>query len=194
MFWDKKKQEIDKLILNNNELNEKSTEDPSEIKVKIDSKEQLFSTYSYSGDKLNSEFSDYIFDKAKSAPIKEDIKIKIHTCDDIDAEEVQQTLKSHCLSEYKESKKEVKRIVLISTIMTVLGILALTALILINHFTDNLYITSIVEIAAWVFIWEAVDYFFLQRPLVKGKCILIQRIYMAQIEVCKDADKIETQE
>ncbi|MDE7070996.1 MAG: hypothetical protein K2O86_03370 [Clostridia bacterium] len=186
MFWNKKIQEIDNLILNSNELNEKSSEDASVINVKINGKDQLFSTYSYSEDKLNSEFSNYVFDKAKDAPIKEKIKIKIHSASDIDASEVQQSLKSHCKSAYKESKKEIKRILLVSTIMTILGILALTALILINHFTENIYITSIVEIAAWVFIWEAVDYFFLQRPVVKGKCLLIQRIYMAEIEICKD--------
>ena len=189
MFWNKKIQEIDNLILNSNELNEKSSEDASVINVKINGKDQLFSTYSYSEDKLNSEFSNYVFDKAKDAPIKEKIKIKIHSASDIDASEVQQSLKSHCKSAYKESKKEIKRILLVSTIMTILGILALTALILINHFTENIYITSIVEIAAWVFIWEAVDFFFLQRPVVKGKCLLIQRIYMAEIEICKDDDK-----
>ncbi|MDE7191608.1 MAG: hypothetical protein K2O35_04010 [Clostridia bacterium] len=192
MFWNKRNKEIDKLILNN-ASEENSTDSPSEINVKIFNKDQLFSTYSYSGDKLNSEFSEYIFDQAKDAPIKDRIKIKIHTETDLDANEVQQSLKSHCKSEYKESKKQVKRIVLISAIMTILGILALTALILINHFTDNIYITSIIEIAAWVFIWEAVDFFFLQRPVVKGKCILIQRVYTAEIEICKE-DEQETQE
>ena len=189
MFWNKKIQEIDNLILNSNELNEKS-EDASLINVKIDGKDQLFSAYSYSEDKLNIEFSNYIFDKAKDAPVKEKIKIIIHSANDLDASEVQQSLKGHCKSAYIESKKEIKRIVFVSTIMTILGILALTALILINHFTENIYITSIVEIAAWVFIWEAVDFFFLQRPVVKGKCLLIQRIYMAEIDICKDEDKI----
>ena len=192
MFWNKRNKEIDKLILNN-ASEDNSTDSASEINVKIFNREQLFSTYSYSGDKLNSEFSEYIFDKAKDAPIKDRIKIKIHTETDLDANEVQQTLKSHCKSEYKESKKQVKRLVLISAIMTILGILALTALILINHFTDNIYITSIIEIAAWVFIWEAVDFFFLQRPVVKGKCILIQRVYMAEIEICKENEQ-ETQD
>lgn len=127
-------------------------------------------------------------------PIKEKIKIRIHTTIDLDPDEVQQSIKSHCKSTYAEYKKQVKRDVLISTIMTILGIIALTALILINHFTDNIYITSIIEIAAWVFIWEAVDFFFLQRPVVKGKCMLIQRIYTAEIEICKDEVKRITQE
>lgn len=184
MFWNKQKQEIDRLILGNSP-DETQTDDPSEINVKICGREQVFSSYSYSGEKLNREFSEYIFDKAKDAPIKEKIKIKIHTETDLCASEVQQSLKSHCKSEYKESKKQIKRIAVISSIMTLLGIIALTALILINHFTDNLYITSIVEIAAWVFIWEAVDFFFLQRPAIKGKCLLLQRIYTADIEILK---------
>lgn len=184
MFWNKQRRETDRLILG--ESDEKSPEDTSEIDVKIYDREQLFSAYSYSGDKLNGEFSEYIFDKAKDAPIKDKIKIKIHTKADLDKNEVRQSIQSHCKSEYKETKKQIKRIILISSIMTILGMIALTALILINHFTDNIYVTSIVEIAAWVFIWEAVDFFFLQRPVIKGKCILIQRIYTAEIEVCKD--------
>lgn len=184
MFFNKKRREIDKMILSAETGH--TDNDPSTINVKIAGREQLFSSYSYSGDKLNTEFSEYVFDKAKSVPVTEDIKIKIHTTDNIDVAEAEQALKSHYRAEYIETKKEAKRIVITSAIMTILGVLALTALILINYFTDNLYVTSIVEIAAWVFIWEAVDYFFLQRPVVKGKSILIQRIYTAQIIICND--------
>lgn len=184
MFFHKQRRETDKLILGASA--ETPSDDPSVINVKITSKEQLFSAYSYSGDKLNAEFSEYVFSKAKSVPVTESIKIKIHTADAIDVAEAEQALKSHYRTEYIEAKKEAKRIVCISLIMTILGVLALTALLLINYFTDNLYITSIVEIAAWVFIWEAVDYFFLQRPVVKAKSICIQRIFTAQIVICND--------
>ncbi|MDE7394572.1 MAG: hypothetical protein K2M95_00415 [Clostridiales bacterium] len=181
----KKRREADAMIMRAGENGGEGQSDPSVIGVKIGGKEQLYSAYSYSGDKLNPEFSNYVLDKAKGVPIKEDIKIRIYSAEGIDAGEVEQTLKSHYCAEYKETKKEIKRLSWISVVMTLLGIVALTALILVTHFTENLYITSIVEIAAWVFIWEAVDYFFLQRPVVKAKCILIQRIYTATVEVCK---------
>ena len=182
MFWNKQKKEIDKLILGNENIYKIT----NVIDVKIESKEQLFSAYSYSGDKLNTEFSEYISDKAKSVSIKEPIKIKIHTKTDIEVADVEQSVKSHFCAEYKELKKEVNRLAIISFIMMLLGIIALTALILVECFTDNLYITSIAEIAAWVFIWEAVDIFFLQRAVIKAKCLLIQRIYTASIEICKE--------
>ena len=73
MFWNKQKKEIDRLILGDENIY-KTTD---VIDVKIESKEQIFSAYSYSGDKLNTEFSEYISDKAKSVSIKEPIKIKI---------------------------------------------------------------------------------------------------------------------
>lgn len=184
MFFNKQRREIDRMILGDERESGRDREDAAVIHVRIANREQLFSAYSYSGDKLNPEFSEYVFDKAKSVPVTEDVKICLHTADKIDAAEAEQALKNHYRSEYRNAKKETKRILLISLIMTLLGILALTALILINYFTDNFYVTSIVEIAAWVFIWEAVDYFFLQRPTAKGKCILIQRIYTAQITVC----------
>ena len=188
MFWNKKLREADKLILEDDRARASERDDPSVIHVRISSREQLFSTYGFSDDALNSELGEYISDKAKEAPIKDEIKIKFHTADDVTAEEAEQTVKNHFRAAYKSTKKEIGRISVISLIMTLLGIVALTALILINHFTDNLYITSIVEIAAWVFIWEAVDYFFLQRPVVKAKCVLIQRIYTATVEVCNDAE------
>lgn len=182
MFWNKQRKEINKLILGDENIY-KTT---NVIDVKIESREQLFSAYSYSGDKLNTEFSEYVSDKAKSVPIKEQIKIKIHTNDGVTAGDVEQSLKSHFRDEYKERKKEVNRLALISLIMMIAGIIALTALILVEYFIKNIYVTSIAEIAAWVFIWEAVDIFFLQRAVAKAKCLLIQRIYTASIEICKE--------
>lgn len=191
MFFNKQFRQNDKLISNETNSYDGRSEEADVINVKIDGREQLYSSYSYSGDKLNGEFSEYVFEKAKSVPIKNDITIRLHTKCNVNPSEVGQAIKGHYRSEYSESKKEHKRITLFSVIMTLLGIIALTALILINHFTDNLYITSIVEIAAWVFIWEAVDSYFLQRPVVKAKCILIQRIYTAKIEICNDGQTDE---
>ena len=185
MFINKKRREIDKLIVGGDGAGE-TNGNSSVIDVKIDAKEQLYSAYSYSGDKLNSEFGDYVFEKAKDVPFKDDITIRIHSDDHIDADEASRALKSHYRAAYREAKKSVGHTTLVACIMTVLGIIALTALILLNRFTDNFYITSIVEIAAWVFVWEAVDYFFLQRPTEKTKCVLIQRIYMSKIEICEE--------
>ncbi|MDE7257473.1 MAG: hypothetical protein K2N50_05920, partial [Clostridia bacterium] len=152
--------------------------------IKIGSREQIFSAYSYSGDKLNSEFCDFIYEKAKRAPINGELSLKIYTDQPIEADEVGKTLKSHYSNEYREAKQDMKRVTTIAIFMAFFGVLTLGLFVLLNHFWDNFYISTIVEIAAWVFVWEAVDFFFLQRPQIKGKLLLIQRIYCAKTEVC----------
>lgn len=184
MFWNKTIRETDKRI--EAETAADRQENAGCIDVNITAKEQMFSTYGCASDRLNGECGAYIFDKAKSIPLQQPVTVRIHTTDDIDAAEAEQTLKSHYAAAYKETKKEIKRITAISLAMTLLGIIALTALFLIQHFAENPYVTSIAEIAAWVFIWEAVDYFFLQRPVVKAKCVFIQRLYTARVEICKE--------
>lgn len=179
MFLRKKLRETETEILNNG-FDENCD---GIIEIKIDSREQIFSSYSYSGDKLNAEFCDFIYEKAKRAPVSEELSVKIYSDRQIDADEVGKTLKSHFSNEYREARQDMKRVTTISAIMALFGLLTLTVLVLLNYFWDNFYVSTIVEIAAWVFVWEAVDYFFLQRPQIKAKLLLIQRIYLAKIEL-----------
>lgn len=183
MFLRKKQRQIDTQILQE-KFGYENLED-SIIDVKIESKEQLYSSYSYSEDKLNTEFCDFIFEKAKMAPVNEDLTIKIHTNKIIEEETFEKNLKCHFRKEYIEAKKEIKKISTISLFMILFGIIFLAFMVLVNHFFNNFYLTTITEIASWVFIWEAVDYFFLQKPATKAKCLLIQRIYTAKIEILK---------
>lgn len=180
MFLRKKQRQAEAEILKNG-FDENSD---GVIEIKIDSREQIFSAYSYSGDKLNSEFCDFVYEKAKRAPINKDLSIKIYSDSQIDAGEVGKTLKSHYSNEYREARQDMKRVTTISAIMALFGVLTLALLVLLNYFWDNFYVSTIVEIAAWVFVWEAVDYFFLQRPQIKARLLLIQRIYFAKTEVC----------
>lgn len=182
MFLRKRQKELDKEITEN-VLRDHAGESAAVINVKIDSREQIYSPYSYSGDKLSGEFCDYIYERAKRAPITDELKISIHSAEEQDAAEIETTLKKHYGGVYIESKGELRRVTTISLIMTVFGVITLAVMVLLNYLFDNFYVSTIVEIAAWVFIWEAVDYFFLQRPLIKARLLLIQRIYKAQITV-----------
>ncbi|MDE6373753.1 MAG: hypothetical protein K2L72_04565 [Clostridia bacterium] len=182
MFFRKQQKELDKEITES-VLGAHGGESGAIINVKIDGKEQLYSPYSYSGDKLSGEFCEYVYERAKRAPITEDLTINIHSAEELDAAEIESTLKKHYGRVYLESKGELRRVTTISLIMTVFGVIALAVMVLLNHLLNNFYVSTIIEIAAWVFVWEAVDYFFLQRPLVKAKLILIQRIYKATVEI-----------
>lgn len=159
-------------------------EDINIINIKIDNKEQVISKFSYDeNDKLNKELSEFILDKTKIMPLTNDFKLNFYSSSAIDAKEVQTTLKNHFKEEYIEAKHELKRANIVSLIMLILGIASLSILILAHKFFDYFYFTTILEIASWVFVWEAVDIFFLQRSRLKRQCLLMKKLYSAQVEV-----------
>ncbi len=56
-----------------------------------------------------------------------------------------------------------RRNLLVSVIFTVIGIMGLAAMLLLDHFFASAIWTEVVDIFAWVFVWEAVDRFFIER-------------------------------
>lgn len=105
---------------------------------------------------------------------------------EIKREEVSAALKKHYAKEYRETKTQLKRNAAFSVIMLVLGLASLALLLLFYALYDNYYVTTVVKIMAWVFIWEAVDAFFLERGSLRRKCLRIMQLYTADISVEND--------
>ena len=163
---------------------EENFEDYNIINIKVDNKEQVISKFSYDeNDKLNKELSEFILDKTKIMPLNKDIKLNFYTASPIDKIEIQTTLQNHFREEYIEVKHELKRANIFSLIMLILGILSLSSLLLAHKFFDYFYFTTILEIASWVFVWEAVDIFFIQRSRLKRQSLLMHKLYSAHVEV-----------
>lgn len=179
MFLRKKYRELDYEI---SRQQTKQNDDTFEINIKVEDKDQVFSQYDYdNNEKLKLELSDFIYDKAKYA-INQDIKIKIHSKGKINHNEVKDAIKNHYKKEYIETKQLMKRNLVFSVVMFGLGLLALTFLLVMNAFFYNEYMYIISEIVTWVFVWEAVDSFFLERSSLKRKRITFLKLYSAQIE------------
>ena len=169
---------------NQNIDNTTNFEEYNIINIKVDNSEQIISKFSYDeNDKLNKELSEFIIDKTKIVNLRKDIKLNFYVNSPIEKDEIQTTLKNHFNEEYIEAKHELKRANIFSCIMLILGILSLSVLLLAHKFFDYFYFTTILEIASWVFVWESVDMFFLQRPKHKRQCILMQKLKLAQIEI-----------
>ena len=56
-----------------------------------------------------------------------------------------------------------RRNLIVSVIFTVIGIVGLAAMLLLDHFFNSAIWVEVVDIFAWVFVWEAVDQFFIER-------------------------------
>lgn len=180
MFLRKKFRELDEEI--SRQQITPTAEDNFDINIKVDDNEQIFSAYDYdNNEKLKTELSDFIYDKAKYA-INQDIEIKIHSKNKLNESEVKDAIKNHYKKEYIETKKLMKQNLIFSVVMFGLGLLSLTFLLLMNAFFYNEYVYIISEIVTWVFVWEAVDSFFLERASLKRKRITFLKIYSADIK------------
>ncbi len=154
------------------------------INVKVVNKDQIFSTYNYdNNEKLNSELSQFIYDKARFVQPAKNVKIKIFSTEEVDESEVSSAIKNHYKVDCIETKSEMRRNLLFSGIMLWLGIFFFAFLLLMHSYFYNAYLEIITEIATWVFIWEAVDSFFLERLKLKRKRNLLLKLYSAEIKV-----------
>lgn len=185
MIFRKKLRKADKEILQDKEYIEGS-DDRAIISIKAEEDEQIFSTYNYdSNEKLNAELDEFIWDKARFVPMAKDIKIKLYTNTKTDEQEVVDAIKNNYKKEYIETKSELKRNAIFSLIMLLLGLAFMSFLLLMHVYFYNVYLEIIVEITTWVFIWESVDSFFLQRATLKRKRITLLKLYTAEMEIIK---------
>lgn len=153
------------------------------VKIKANSKEQIISSFSYDDDKLNKDLSEYIVDKIQDVNFKQNVSLQFFTKEEVSQPEIQDAIKSHFESEFNTAKAELRKNSRFSVVMLILGIITIGLLVLSYNFFPNFYFDMIIEIASWVFVWEAVDSTFLKRPSLRKKCLILQKICKAKIEI-----------
>ncbi len=188
MFISKKLRKADKSVSNLEEVITDS-EGFAVITIKASDKSQIFSAYDYdSNEKLNEELGNYIKDETRFVPIKKDVRLKIYTSKDINQVEVENAIRNKFKKDYNEIKSEKKGNLLFCLSMLIVGILFLSMLLLSNVYFPNIYLEIILEVGTWVFIWEAIDAFFLRGMQLKNKQIRYLKIVTAKIEVIELED------
>ncbi len=133
---------------------------------------------------ISSQVAEFIEERTSAFSPQEPLSLNIYS-DCIDSQEkivYDQALKEYYVRHYSENKRELVRNTFISAIMAAVGILALTVVILFYFFERHPVLTEIVDIFAWVFLWEAVDLFFLQRSVLRGKRARYLRLIEAKIK------------
>lgn len=136
---------------------------------------------------ISGEVADYLLESAISLAPHEPICLKIHS-DCIDEEE--KTVYSHALHDYFsahyfENAVMLRRNAVLSCIMAVIGLLTLTLGITLGIFEWVPVLGEALDIFAWVFLWEAVDVYFLERAVLRVKGRRYLRFADAKIEYCE---------
>lgn len=109
------------------------------------------------------EFVDKVFRLVKK---KADLEIDItfpSTMKDEEKDKIEKLFKSHYSINIVKSDEEIKRHNIVSIILLFFGIIVYGAYGLLEYFKMDFIFQGVIEIASWVFIWEAVDMFFLSN-------------------------------
>lgn len=164
--------------------NKSKVVDCKTINIKVENKEQIISQFSYDeNDKINKDLADFIESKSKDVHFSQDIQLNFYSKTSINVDEIQNTIKNHFSSECVQISQDLKRANVSVVILMLLGVIGLACLVWVNKVFDNFYFQMILEIAAWVFIWEAVNILFLQRPKIRRKFLQIQKLSSAKVNI-----------
>lgn len=163
---------------------DKSFNDIETINVKVKHEEEIYSGYNYDRNEvLNPALNDFLVEKAESLHKRSKLRIKIFSDFPLKEHELFSAIKNKFKGEFESYERKLKQTAIFSLVVLILGILFLGIFVLEEMFFHNVVLSIILEIASWVFIWEAVDSFFLERIALKEKRRQMARLYDAKIEV-----------
>ena len=135
--------------------------------VKDDS--EFLSVYSESSaPKISTDVAEFIEHSTQALPPNDNLTLRIYSncIDDIEKEEYRSAIKEYYTEQYVANEREYKRNRIIIAILASAGILFL-ALALALHMHDIW--SEVVDIVAWVLLWEAVDIAIFQNRSLKIK-------------------------
>ena len=149
---------------------DKSFNDIETINVKVKHEEEIYSGYNYDRNEVpNPALSDFLVEKAESLHKRSKLRIKIFSDFSLEEHELFSAIKNKFKGEFESYERKLKQTAIFSLVVLILGILFLGIFVLEEMFFHNVVLSIILEIASWVFIWEAVDSFFLERIALKEK-------------------------
>jgi len=133
---------------------------------------------------INSEIVENLNNVANCLAVKDSltIRIKSHGDENLNISNVHTALQEHYSRQIAKSKVDIARNLNQSLVFFMVGILFFVFYVLLKtHLNANWF--EIIDIVSWVFIWEAVDLFFIVRNIQKMEQISYQKIINAKIIV-----------
>lgn len=159
------------------------------IDVGAEHYDDLFSYYDMDGKSiLDNEFIDFIEMKADSIPPHKDLTLCFHIPDANEEKrlEIEKTLKDTYIKQTHAINRKIKENNKFSLTMLIVGLALSTVYYFMNMYNSIpvlSYILNIVEICAWVFVWEAVDSYFLYKRDLEDDLLKKYRFIQSRITI-----------
>lgn len=142
------------------------------IKMTVHDDSEFLSSYSHgAAEVISSETAEFIRDSALGLPPKEEFTLQIYS-DCIDAEEQKiypEAIHTYFERNFADTAREMRINAVQAIIMFVIGVLALGVMIIGEHLGWGEVWVECLDIFAWVFLWESVDIFFLERTALRRR-------------------------
>lgn len=122
---------------------------------------------------ISTEIADFLEKTIRAYHPKCPVVLNIHaTCiDENEKIQYQKAIRNYFSLELEDNTREMKRISIKTFVFTIIGVLTLAFMFILDHMGVNSLWIEVIDIFAWVFLWEAVDIFFIERShlLVRKK-------------------------
>lgn len=130
---------------------------------------------------ISSEVADFIENKTMSIPPKEQFVLRIHSdcIDDEEKHEYFAGIREYYTEKYGANKRKLWRNRLNSAIFLALGLLILLLSVALKYTVNSVISSEIIDIIAWVLLWEAIDIGFIENNRLKIK----EKYYLSYISM-----------
>lgn len=156
------------------------------IEIGAENYNDIFSYYSLNNSNvLDGEFNSFLEAKADVIPMKYDLTLNFHINepDDAKEQEIKFAVKENYEREIHAINRKMHRNTLFSLNMLLMGSICFIVYILLRIFNVHFIPLVLADISTWVFFWETVDSFFVERNHLKQIRMRKYRLMKSKITI-----------
>lgn len=144
---------------------------------------EFLSPYALSGrPDLNSEVADFLDGAVMNLRPEEEIRLEISgDADGKKKSEFRAAVKNHYRAKVLETDRKLSENARMSLIFALVAAVVLSVYVVLEINFANFVVLQLIDITAWVFMWEAVDLVFLERKILKTELVRATSLYSAKV-------------
>ena len=164
----------------------------SAVSMRVKNDDGFLSPYSNIGEEIiSADVAEFLDNAVKFKYLKNGLKIIIesNSVERKTQEIYKNAIKNYYKNRVMDTERKMRENSLTALIMTILAVVVFCIYIGLEYLKTGFIILAITDIAAWVFAWEAVDLFFIERRALKDEKVRDTSIYNAEIEFSDLSEK-----
>lgn len=127
---------------------------------------------------ISDAVADFLVSRAEAVPINERLTLRVYgdCIDEAEREIYKSAISEYFLESYAAGQREFIRNTIAAVVLAVLGVLVLGVMILLESIIQVAVWIEVIDIIAWVFVWEAADIWFLENRVVdlrRKRCLAL---------------------